>query len=73
MRTVAGSRLGLERLRRGDLGRSADAKPAPPETNPFLKLSRAEALRIHEIGYFNRRTVGLDTDARCVIEHPTSQ
>ena len=73
MRTVAGSRLGLERLRRGDLGRSADAKPAPPETNPFLKLSRAEALRVQEIGYFNRRTVGLDTDARCVIEHPTSQ
>jgi hypothetical protein len=33
MRTVAGSRLQLERLRRGDLGRSADDKPAPPETN----------------------------------------
>jgi hypothetical protein len=31
MRTVAGSRLGLERLRRGDLRRSADAQPAPPD------------------------------------------
>ena len=61
MRTVAGSQLDLEHL-----GRSAT--PSRPRTSLSEFYGTTEAFRICEIGYFNRKTVGLDTCFRCVIE-----
>jgi MalK OB fold domain len=63
MRRVAGLRREVE-----SLGQSAAAKPRPQRAL-FRALARVEQLFFAlEIGHFNRKTTGLDTSGRCVIE-----
>jgi hypothetical protein len=61
MRTAAGSRPELERL-----GRSATLSREDPPPEIFIALPKR--FRMCKIDHFNRKTVGLDTGFRCVIE-----